>query len=83
MRGLRIGVDADWNSRQTDPDVTRVVREALKVVADLGGDIREARFPDASAIVADWIPHCGVETAVAHEATYPSRRANTARPSPG
>jgi amidase len=75
LRGLRVGVDADWNSKGADPDVARVVREALKVVADLGGEIREVRFPAANAIVADWIPHCGVETAVAHQATYPARKA--------
>jgi len=26
-------------------------------------------------MIADWFPLCGVETAVAHEATYPSRKA--------
>ncbi len=31
-------------------------------------------FPDVGQIVADWFPLCGVQTAVAHEATYPSRK---------
>jgi amidase len=26
-------------------------------------------------VIADWIPYCGIETAVAHEATYPARKA--------
>ncbi len=30
--------------------------------------------PDPTAMIADWFPLCGVETAVAHEATYPSRK---------
>ena len=25
-------------------------------------------------MIADWFPLCGVETAVAHEATYPARK---------
>jgi amidase len=25
--------------------------------------------------IADWVPHCAVEAAVAHEATYPARKA--------
>jgi amidase len=32
-------------------------------------------FPDPTAVIADWFPLCGVEAAVAHEATYPSRKA--------
>ena len=74
LRGLRIGVDAAWNSAQTDPDVVRIVGEALKVIADLGGDIREVKFPDVTTVVEEWVPHCGIETAVAHEATYPARK---------
>jgi amidase len=33
------------------------------------------RFPDFDQLLRDWVPHCAVETAVAHEATFPSRRA--------
>lgn len=73
LRGLRVGVDADWNSTKTDPEVVRIVGEALKVIAELGGDIRAVRFPDARTVVDEWIPHCAVETAVAHAATYPAR----------
>jgi amidase len=74
LRGLRVGIDPDWNSRQTDPEVEQVMGEVLKEVDDLGGEIREVRFPNPQAIVADWIPSCGIETAVAHEGTYPARR---------
>ena len=34
-------------------------------------------FPDVQTMVADWGPNCAVETAVAQEATFPSRRADT------
>lgn len=41
---------------------------------DLGAEIRSISFPDVSQIIADWFPLCGVQTAVAHEATYPARK---------
>ena len=40
----------------------------------LGAEIVALRFPDVGAMLADWGPACAVETAVAHAATFPSRR---------
>lgn len=31
-------------------------------------------FPDPAQAIADWFPLCGVEAAVVHESTYPSRK---------
>ncbi len=75
VRGLRIGVDEGWNTNRVDPGTAAAVADAIKVVADLGGEIRNVKFPDPEQIIADWFPLCGVETAVAHEATYPARKA--------
>ena len=74
LKGLRVGVDADWNHRGVDDAVARSVAAAIAVLRGLGAEIREVRFPNAEAVIADWIPHCAVETAVAHDATYPSRK---------
>jgi amidase len=74
IRGLRIGVDATWNRHGTDARMVQAVDEAIAIVRQLGGDIREVAFPDPSAVIADWVLHCGIETAVAHEATYPARK---------
>ena len=41
------------------------------MAADLGAKIREIAFPDPKAVIDDWFPLCGIEAAVAHEATYP------------
>lgn len=71
---LRVGIDPDWNRTAVDAPTCQAVAAMLDVVKDLGGDVREVRFPDSAAMVADWFPLCGVETAVAHEATYPSRK---------
>lgn len=74
VKGLRIGVDPQWNGEGTEPQVVASVEAALKILTELGAEIREVRFPDATQAVADWVPHCAVETAVAHEATYPARQ---------
>jgi amidase len=74
LRGTRIGVDPRWTSEGVDAAATSVFREALRVAADLGAEILEIVVPDPTAMIDDWFPLCAVETAVAHEATYPSRR---------
>ena len=74
LRGLRIGVDRAWNTTGIDPTTIAAVTAALATVRDLGGEIRHVTFPDVEQIIADWFPLCGVETAVAHEATYPARK---------
>ncbi|MCW5620704.1 MAG: amidase [Burkholderiales bacterium] len=74
LRGVRVGVDPNWNSNRVEEPVKQMLAAVLKVVAEQGGDIREVRFPDPEQIIADWFPLCGVETAVAHESTYPARK---------
>lgn len=74
IRGLRIGIDARWNSANVDEPTKQVMDAVRKVIGELGGDIREVAFPDPEQVIADWVPLCGVETAVAHESTYPSRK---------
>jgi amidase len=74
LRGTRIGVDPRWTSEGVDAAATRIFQEALRVAADLGAEILEIVVPDPTAMIDDWFPLCAVETAVAHEATYPSRK---------
>ena len=71
IRGVRIAVDRAFNTTGVDKDMVKVVDDAIAVLADLGADIREAKFPSPDQIVKDWLPLCAVETAVAHEATFP------------
>ncbi|WOD30373.1 amidase [Alloalcanivorax xenomutans] len=74
VTGLRLGFDPDWGMKPADQATQAVVREALKVLESAGAEPREVRFPDTDQAVADWSPLCGLETAVAHEETYPARR---------
>ena len=74
MRGVRIGVDATWNAISSDETTLHVLSDAIATLRDLGAEIVEIRFPDTTRMVEDWFPLCGVETAVAHELTYPARK---------
>ena len=73
IRGVRIGVDRAFNTTGVDKDMVKVVDDAITVLSGLGADIREARFPSPDRVVKDWLPLCAVETAVAHEATFPKQ----------
>ena len=73
-RGLRIGVDGAWNSDGVDAATQAVLSQAAEAFRSLGASIVDIRFPDVTQAIADWVPNCAVEAAVAHEATYPSRK---------
>lgn len=75
LEGLRVGIDPAWAIDLVDTTTQSVMREALKVVEDCGARVRDIAFPDSAQSIADWTPLCAVETAVAHEATFPARRA--------
>lgn len=74
MAGLRIGIDDAFGLDRVDAPTQAVLRAALEQVGQLGASIHEVRFPEAEQAVLDWVPLCAVQTAVAHEASFPSRR---------
>jgi amidase len=76
VRGLRIGIDVAWNNDDVDPATRAVVSEAAEVFRTLGAAIIDAEFPDVTQAIADWAPNCAVEAAVAHSATYPTRKSD-------
>jgi amidase len=73
VAGLRIGIDTRWISAGVDTDVQAVVTAAAEVLRSLGASLVDVTFPDVTQALVDWFPNCAVETAVAHEATYPGR----------
>lgn len=74
VRGLRIGVDAAWNSNDVDVATQRVLADAIDAFRGLGADIVDVEFPEVKQAIADWTPNCAVEAAVAHETSYPARK---------
>lgn len=74
IRGVRIGIDRSYTQDGIDPQIVAALAEAERVLADLGAEVREVRFPPYEQLVSMWISMCSVETAVAHADTYPSRK---------
>lgn len=73
IRGVRIGIDRSLNATGVDKDMVNVVDDAIAVLSGLGAEIREVTFPSPAEVVKVWVPLCAVETAVAHEATFPAQ----------
>lgn len=75
LRDVTIGIDRRYTTEGIDPQVTAALRETERVLVSLGARIREVRVPAYEKLVSLWIPMCAAETATAHLATYPARRA--------
>jgi amidase len=71
---LCIGIDRRWVSDDVDGATVNALHMAVEVLRDLGGVVVDTVFPDPTQIVLDWFTACAVQTAVAHEATYPARK---------
>jgi amidase len=75
FKGLRIGMDDAWISDGVDPVIQRAIQQVKVILAEAGGEIKRIKVPDTRATSSNWEHHCGVQTAVAHEATYPGKAA--------
>lgn len=73
--GVRIGLDPAWTHAGVDPVTSAALDSAVAVLAEQGAQLEHLRLPDGSAMIWDWFGVCAVETAIAHEATFPSRAA--------
>lgn len=74
VSGLRLGFDERYATDGVDMDLARAVADAVKVLDDLGAEIVEVRLPALEEYLAAWPVLCSAEAALAHQATYPSRR---------
>jgi amidase len=74
LRNIRIGIDERYAFDASDAEMVKTTRDAINVLKELGAEIRNVKFPDYDQILRDWAPNCAVETAVAHEATFPSSK---------
>lgn len=74
VRGKRIGLAT--NMHGLDEDAQRALDGAVDALKKAGATLVDVKLPDGFDQGArDWVPLCGVEAAVAHEASYPSRAA--------
>ena len=74
LAGLTLGVDPVWSASGVALDVSRTVADAAEILAGAGARVREIRMPDAGPLIDGWAVTCGVEAALAHAETFPSRR---------
>ena len=74
VKGIRIGFDSDYASKDVDSELAEAVATGVKVLEDLGAEIIEVQLPDMDEYVAAWGTLCSAEAVAAHEATYPSNR---------
>ena len=76
IRGLRVGIDPAFIDGVCDADTLKMLAAVRQVLVDLGASVVELTMPPTTpAMFVDWARLCGVETAIAHEASYPSRAA--------
>jgi amidase len=72
VKGRRLGVPT--NLVGVDADSQRALDGALAVLRDAGVVPTEVTLPELDEAALKWLSLCGVEAALAHEATFPSRR---------
>lgn len=70
VKGWRIGIDADWNTADVSGETSTMIAAAITTFTALGAEFISVRMPNVTQAIADWSPHCAIEAAVAHAATY-------------
>ena len=75
IRGLRVGIAEAYAFEGVDPEVLAALTAAKAALVELGAKLVPVTFPSLADAARAWGHLCSVETAIAHEATYPSRAA--------
>lgn len=73
VKGKRVGMPN--NLIGADADCQRALDGARAALQRQGAQLVDVTLPDLDGATAQWLAQCGVEAALAHEATFPSRRA--------
>ena len=74
LSGLRVSVDADYAGAADDAHAAATIEAGLRLCRDAGAVIKPWPVPSVSALVEGWHTTCGVECALAHAESYPSRK---------
>ena len=73
VKGSRVGVPR--NLIGADADCQRAIDGAADALRRQGAVLVDVTLPDLDEAATQWLAKCGVEAALAHEATFPARRA--------
>lgn len=74
LKGLRIGLDHAWVSKDVDPQTTAALMDTLNTLTGLGAEVVKINFPDPTQIAFDWFNVCAPQTARVHRDSFPSER---------
>ena len=74
IKGLRIGFDENYATKDIDNELAEAVCAGVKVLEGLGTEIVEVQLPDMDEYVLAWPTVCSAEAVAAHASTYPSQR---------
>jgi len=72
VKGRKLGVPK--NLLGMDADSQRAFDGAATTLEKAGAMLVDVELPELDEATLKWIPLCGLEAALAHEATFPSRR---------
>jgi amidase len=75
IRGLRVGIAESYAFDGVSEEVLSVLNSAEDALVELGARLVPIEFPSVTDAATAWGHLCMIETAIAHEATYPSRAA--------
>ncbi len=71
---MRIGVDKSWALERVDAETREALQTVIATFSSQGAEIVDISMPDTDHAAEDWSALCAVETALAHEHTYPSQK---------
>jgi amidase len=72
VKGRKLGVPS--NLLGMDADSQRAFDGAAATLKHAGATLIDVELPELDEATLKWVPLCGLEAALAHEATFPSRR---------
>lgn len=70
---LTIGIDPQWTHEGVDKSVSDALEGAVEVLREMGAQVVPVTLPDPAEMLVDWFGICAVQTAIAHDATFPFR----------
>lgn len=71
FKGLTVGVDLSWINDGVDTVIQKALETIINIIFAGGGKVKKIKIPNTRQVSNNWEAHCGVQTAVAHEKTYP------------
>jgi amidase len=73
VRGLRVGYDETYCNDGVAAPTAAGIQEVLRCLRERGAEIRAIRVPSGRPMSSQWNLMCAIETAAAHEKTFPAR----------